>query len=66
MSKKMTYDTAYAELNNILSSLQSDEPGLDDLSEKLKRAAELSEFCKAKLRSIESDIAVIASDLFFF
>ncbi len=59
MSKKMTYDTAYAELNNILSSLQSDEPGLDDLSEKLKRAAELSEFCKAKLRSIESDIESI-------
>jgi len=55
----MTYDTAYAELNNILSSLQSDEPGLDDLSEKLKRAAELSEFCKAKLRSIESDIESI-------
>ena len=50
MSKKMTYDTAYAELNNILISLQSDETGLDDLSEKLKRAAELSEFCKSKLR----------------
>ncbi|MBK7807606.1 MAG: exodeoxyribonuclease VII small subunit [Saprospiraceae bacterium] len=60
MSKKMTYDTAYAELNNILISLQSDETGLDDLSEKLKRAAELSEFCKSKLRSIETDIEKIS------
>jgi len=60
MSKKMTYDTAYAELNNILISLQSEETGLDDLSEKLKRAAELSEFCKSKLRSIESDIEKVS------
>ena len=60
MSKKMTYDTAYAELNNILISLQSDETGLDDLTEKLKRAAELSEFCKSKLRSIETDIEKIS------
>ena len=60
MSKKMTYDTAYAELDNILISLQSDETCLDDLSEKLKRAAELSEFCKSKLRSIESDIEKVS------
>lgn len=60
MSKKMTFDTAYAELNSILVSLQSDETGLDDLSEKLKRAAELSEFCKSKLRSIETDIEKIS------
>lgn len=59
MSKKMTYDTAFAELNKILVALQSDESGLDDLSEKLKRAAELSEFCKTKLRSIEDDLEKI-------
>ena len=56
----MTFDTAYAELNSILVSLQSDETGLDDLSEKLKRAAELSDFCKSKLRSIETDIEKIS------
>lgn len=59
MSKKMTYDTAFAELNKILVALQSDESGLDDLSEKLKRAAELAEFCKTKLRSIEDDLEKI-------
>ncbi|MFZ1749183.1 MAG: exodeoxyribonuclease VII small subunit [Saprospiraceae bacterium] len=56
MSKSITYDTAYAELVSILSDLQSEDIGLDDLSQKLKRAAELSEFCKAKLRAVESDI----------
>ena len=60
MSKKMTYDQAYAELNNILTLLQSDETGLDELSEKLKRAAELSDYCKTKLRSIEEDIEKIS------
>lgn len=56
----MTYDVAYAELNRILADIQSDETGLDDLSEKLKKAAELSEFCKNKLRSIEDDIEKIS------
>jgi exodeoxyribonuclease VII small subunit len=56
MSKIMTYDAAYAELNKILTSIQSDETGLDDLSQKLKKAAELSEYCKTKLRSIEAEI----------
>jgi exodeoxyribonuclease VII small subunit len=61
MSKKnMTYDAAYAELSNILASLQKEDVSLDDLSDKLKRAAELSDFCKTKLRSIEEDIEKIS------
>ena len=59
MSKKMTYNNAYAELNKILTELQSEDTGLDELSDKLKRAIELSEFCKSKLRSIEEDIEKI-------
>lgn len=59
MSKKMTYTSAYAELNKILTELQSEESGLDELSDNLKRAIELSEFCKSKLRSIEEDIEKI-------
>lgn len=59
MSKKMTYDSAYQELNQILTNLQSEDTGLDDLSKKLKRAVELSEFCKNQLRCIEEDIEKI-------
>ena len=59
MSKKMTYDSAYQELNHILTNLQSEDTGLDDLSKKLKRAVELSDFCKKQLRCIEEDIEKI-------
>lgn len=60
MSKKLNYDAAFNELNQILSDLQSEETGLDLLSEKLKRAAELTDFCKTKLRTIEDDIEKIS------
>lgn len=60
MSKKLTYDTALAELNQILTTLQSEETGLDQISVLVKRAAELSDFCKTKLREIEEDIEKIS------
>ncbi len=56
MAKKLSYDSAFAELNQILESLQAQETGLDEMSEKLKRAAELSTFCKERLRTIEAEI----------
>ncbi|MBC7884241.1 MAG: exodeoxyribonuclease VII small subunit [Saprospiraceae bacterium] len=56
----LTYDAAYSELNDILTYLQTDEVSLDDLSEKLRRASELSEFCKLKLRTIEKEIEKIS------
>ena len=56
----LTYDAAYSELSEILAYLQMDEVSLDDLSEKLKRASELSEFCKLKLRTIEKEIEKIS------
>jgi exodeoxyribonuclease VII small subunit len=60
MNKKLTYDSAYAELKQILQDLQSEATGLDMLSEKIKRAAELTDFCKTKLRTIEADIEKIS------
>ncbi len=60
MSKKLTYDAAFSELNKILNELQSEDTGLDMLSERLKRAAELTDFCKTKLRTIEADIEKIS------
>lgn len=53
---EMSYDQAYAELNAILHALQQEESGLDDLSKKLARAAELTQFCKKKLREIEAEV----------
>ncbi len=52
----LNYDTAYLELQQILSDIQQDVTGLDELSDKIKRAAELVNFCKHKLRATELEI----------
>lgn len=59
--KELTYDTAYLELNTILEKLQTGQIGLDDLSIQLKRAIELTNFCKEKLRTLEDDLAVLTN-----
>jgi exodeoxyribonuclease VII small subunit len=52
----MNYDKAYSELKTILSRLQNEEVGLEKLSADITKASELLEFCKTRLRSIESDV----------
>ncbi len=58
MSKrpKLTYDKALAELKEIVSSLQEELTGMDELSGKMQRAAELIRFCREKLRATELEI----------
>lgn len=51
--KKTTYDSAYAELQQIVMALQQNEIGIDKLAEKVQRANELVAFCQTKLREIE-------------
>ena len=52
----MTYEDAARELQEILGQLQEDSISVDELSAKVKRAAELIEHCRAKLRETEEDI----------
>lgn len=54
--KELSYDKAHAELKLILSQIQNESAGIDDLAEKIKRARQLVDFCKERLRSIESAI----------
>jgi len=58
MSKrpKLTYDKALTELKEIVSSLQEELTGMDELSGKMQRAAELIRFCREKLRTTELEI----------
>lgn len=51
-----SYEKAMQELQEIVDQLQEETIGIDDLSAKVKRAAELIQFCKEKLRSTGSDI----------
>ncbi len=62
MAKKLDYDTAYAELQNIVSKLQEDDLDIEMLSTYIKRAQELKEFCFNRLREIENDINAIKTN----
>ena len=56
MSKKtLNYDSAYAELETIVEALQNDSLGLEEINSKMQRAFELLNFCRTRLREIESD-----------
>ena len=54
--KKQTYDSAIKELKEIVEALQQGSIGVDELSGKIKRAAELIRFCRDKLRQTEGDV----------
>lgn len=56
MAKKQTYESALNELQSIISEIEKDEIGIDQLSVKVKRAAELLKFCQQKLRTTEDDV----------
>ena len=54
MSKKeKSYEAAFEELQEIVSRIEEGDIGVDELSSKVKRAAELIAFCKGKLKSVE-------------
>ena len=55
-TKLSSYEKAMQELQGIVDQLQEETIGIDDLSEKVQRAAELIKYCKEKLRSTDSDI----------
>jgi exodeoxyribonuclease VII small subunit len=60
MSKrKKTYASSMEELQNIISEIQTEKVGMDDLTEKVKRAAELIQFCKEKLRKTETELGEV-------
>ena len=53
---KLTYESALKELQGIVSVLQEEAVSMDDLSEKVNRAAELLKFCRENLRETEEKV----------
>ena len=60
---KMTYTEAFEELQSIVSDIEKGEISVDELSEKVKRAALLIKACKTKLTSTEEDVNRILKEL---
>jgi exodeoxyribonuclease VII small subunit len=63
MSEKISYVAAFEELQKIVSEIEQGEISVDELSEKVKRAAQLIKICKSKLTTTEEDVSKILKEL---
>jgi exodeoxyribonuclease VII small subunit len=63
MDKKMTYTDAIAELEQIVGEIEEGSVTVDELSEKVKQAAQLLRICKEKLTSTEEDVKKILTEI---
>ena len=55
----LSYETAYAELQQIVHDLQGELIGIDELAAKIKRARDLIAFCRERLRQTEEAVVKI-------
>ena len=58
-AQELNYESAFEELQRIMSALQNEEISVDSLSEKVKRASELLKFCHDKLRDTEKEVGTV-------
>lgn len=57
------YSLAFEELQRIVSEMERGDVGIDELAVNVKRAAELIQYCKNKLKATELDVAEILKQL---
>lgn len=63
MEKEINYTDAFNELQQIVGDIEEGEISVDELSIKVKRAAELIKICKNKLTATEEDVNQILKEL---
>lgn len=63
MANEIKYTEAFDELQQIVRDMEDGEITVDELSVKVKRAAELIKICKHKLTSTEEDVNLILKEL---
>ena len=56
MEPPLTYESAYAELQEIVTALENETISVDELALKVKRATQLVAFCQEKLKSTEAEL----------
>ncbi|MCF8359619.1 MAG: exodeoxyribonuclease VII small subunit [Prolixibacteraceae bacterium] len=61
--KKQTYREAMQEVEDILSSIENDEPDVDELAEKVKKVSQLLKFCKDKLYKTREEVEQVLKDM---
>ena len=63
MEENLNYELAYAELAEITREIENESVSVDVLADKVKRAAELIQFCQDRLRSTEQEVNKIISNM---
>lgn len=62
MAKKFNYQKSLEQIQAIIAEIENDAIDVDQLSGKIKKAADLIKECKAHLRKTEKDIEEILYD----
>jgi len=63
MNDTPNYKEAFEELQQITAEIEGGQISVDELAEKVKRAALLIQICKQKLTTTEEDVERILKDL---
>ena len=63
MDTQINYSEALNELEDILDQIENEKLDVDELLDKVKRAAGLIEVCKTKLQGVESEVDRILSKM---
>lgn len=63
MSNDISYTDALNELNAISRAIENESIPIDELAAKVKRASELIELCRKKLRSTEEEVKKIIGEM---
>lgn len=59
---ELTYETALAELESIVETLEKGDLEISQLTSQLRRAQQLLAFCNTSLGQVEKDVNSILSD----
>ena len=62
MNQEQKYEAAFAQLQEIVRKMESDEYSIDEIAVQLKEAQRLIKFCKDKLTKTEQEILQIQTD----
>jgi exodeoxyribonuclease VII small subunit len=62
MNDKPGYQEALEEIESIVGEIENETVDVDVLAEKVKRAAFLIKYCKAKLKTTENEVKKVLKD----
>ena len=62
-NKKISYQEAYTQLEDILTKLENHELDVDELAQYVKKASELIRLCKSKLFETEKEVEKIIDEM---